>query len=56
MNTIERTQNEMSDVAAAEVVSLADSCDAAAKSAAKLRTLADWELAYVSGGNDAGCW
>lgn len=56
MNTIERTQNEKSDAAAAEFASIAESGDAAASTAAKLRSMADWELAYVSGGNEAVCW
>lgn len=56
MNTVERTQNEMSDVAAAASEGGADVRSAAGMAASNVMMLSDLELLHVCGGEDTGAW
>jgi hypothetical protein len=58
MKTIERTQVETCNLAAEPGLVEVGATNMHAKPPAvtKPRVLLDWELAYVSGGQDQGCW
>lgn len=56
MNMIERTQNEMSDVAAAAIGGGSDSRHSAALVASNLMMLSELELLHICGGEDTGAW